>query len=244
MKKLLLTSLAVPAMMLGLSTAASAQEVEVSASVDYVSEYVFRGVTLAGDAIQPGLEASFGNFTFGGWLSVPIENGSNFDTELDLYIGYSFDLFENVSTDVGLTVYHYPESGGLFDFGTGGGAASTMEIYGALGFSGPLEPSLTAYYDLTLEAFTLEGSVGYSVPLAEKTSFDIGATVGAVSVKGAGDYQYGSLSGAVSYAVSEATSVYVGANFGFSSEDTFLKLSSFTPKGSSAWFGAGISTGF
>lgn len=242
--KLALLPFAAPLMLLGASPYAFAgDEVEVSVSVDYVSEYVFRGYTLAGDAIQPGIEATFGNFTTGAWFSTPIDDPTNaYVDELDLYAGYSFDVSDAVSADLGVTLYHYPQSGGLFDIGAGD--ASTVEIYGSLGFAGPLEPSVTAYYDLTLKALTLEGGAGYSVPLAEETSLDLGATAGIVSVEGPGDYQYGSVSASVAYAVSDAASVYVGANAGVSSEDTFQNLSNFTPKGSSLWFGAGVSTGF
>lgn len=245
MKKLLLTSLAVPAMMLGLSANASAQEVSYSASVDVVSEYVFRGVTLAGPAIQPGVEASFGNFTAGAWLSAPVDDGAVWDTELDLYAGYSFTVSDDVSFDVGATLYHYPEaSGGLLDIGIGAGDASTLEFYGSVGFGGMFEPSLTAYYDISFEALTLEGSAGYSFPVSDSTSIDLGLTVGSVSVDGPGDYQYGSLSAAYTYALSDAASVYFGANAGVSSDKTFTRLSDYTGKAQSAWVGAGFSTGF
>ena len=72
MKKILLTTAA-----LGLSIATSTTAnagvldgVSVSASTDYVSEYVFRGVSFANTAVQPGIEASVGNFTVGTWASV------------------------------------------------------------------------------------------------------------------------------------------------------------------------------
>ncbi len=244
--KLALLPFAVPLMLLGASTYAFAgEDVEVSVSLDYVSEYVFRGTTLAGDAIQPGIEVAFGNFTTGAWYSTPVDDPTNaYADELDLYASYSFDVSDAVSADLGILLYHYPQSGGLFDIGTGVGDASTVEIYGSLGFAGPLEPSISVYYDLTLKALTLEGGAGYSFPLAEKTSLDLGATAGIVSLEGPGDYQYGSASASLNYAVSEAVSTYVGVNAAVSSEDTFQRLSNFTPKSSSLWFGAGISAGF
>lgn len=244
--KLALLPFAVPIIILGASTNALAgDDVSVSVSLDYALEYVFRGVTLASDVIQPGAEIAFGNFTAGAWLSLPVDDSADaFADELDLYASYSFSLSESVSADVGATLYHYPQSGGLFDIGTDAGDASTLELFGSLGFGGTLEPSLSAFYDLTLEAFTVEAGVSHSIPVGEALSFDMGAAVGAVSVSGSGDYQYGSASGALTYALSDAASAYIGVNAGFSSDDTFLKLSNLTPRGSSAWFGAGISTGF
>ena len=55
MKKLLLGT----ATLLAATTApmaAQAQDVSVSTSIDYVTEYVFRGVSFESEAIQPGVE--------------------------------------------------------------------------------------------------------------------------------------------------------------------------------------------
>jgi len=52
--------------------AAQAEDVSVSTSIDYVSEYVFRGVSFARGAVQPGIEVSKGDFTVGVWTSAAI----------------------------------------------------------------------------------------------------------------------------------------------------------------------------
>jgi len=46
--------------------------ISVSTGVDYVSQYVFRGVSFADDAIQPYAELSYGDFTVGGWFSTGV----------------------------------------------------------------------------------------------------------------------------------------------------------------------------
>jgi len=250
--KLALLPLALPLMVIGSSTYALAgEDVSVSVSTDYVTEYVFRGVSLAGEAFQPGAEISVGNFTAGVWASVAVgEESVFFSDEIDIYAGYSFPLSDTISADVGVTLYHYPQLGGVFDIGAND--AGTVEVYGGVGFDVPFAPSVTAYYDFSLKAFTLEGSAEYSAPIGEKTSFDVGATAGLVTVSGGGDYQYGSLSGAFSYGFNDSTSVYVGVNGGLSSQNTFAdtnfditNLASISaPKKSSVWFGAGISSGF
>ena len=250
--------LALPLLALGYSSHAFAGDdsnISVSVSVDYVSEYVFRGITLAGSAFQPGAEISTsafgGNFTAGVWASVASgEESIAFADEIDFYVDYGFDLNEKISANVGATLYHYPQSGGLFDIGSND--AGTVEVYGGLGFDAPLAPSVTAFYDLNLKAFTLEGGAEHSFPLGEKTSFDVGAAAGLVTVDGAGDYQYGSLSGALSYGFNDNTAVYVGINAGLSSQNTFLdtnfditNLATVSAPGkSSVWFGVGISSGF
>ena len=67
MTKLLSKTLILPIMLMGVSTPAVAGEISGSVSVDYVTEYVFRGVSYAGAAVQPGAELSAGGFTLGVW---------------------------------------------------------------------------------------------------------------------------------------------------------------------------------
>ena len=263
MKKLLLKAallpLTLPLCLLACSTYAFAQDaggedgpaISISLTTDYVSEYVFRGVTLAGSAFQPGAEVSVGNFTAGVWASLASgEESAAFADEIDFYAGYTFPLSDIVSADVGATLYHYPQSGGIFDIGSND--ASTLEFYGGLSFDLPLAPNFTAFYDVNLEAFTVEAGASHSYPLGPKTSFDLSGAVGLVSVNSGTDYQYGSLSASVAYSFTDTTSAYVGVNGGVSSEDTFADInfditnpaSISAPDSSSVWFGIGISSGF
>lgn len=225
-------------------TTAHAGDVSVSTGVDVVTDYVFRGVSLADTAIQPFAEATKGNFTVGAWVSTAIGDTSiAAGDELDLYAAYGFELSDKISASVGVTYYHYPQGGSLFS--TKDGASGTYEASVSVGFDTVLEPSLSAYYDVTLESFTLEGGVGHSVGMSDKTSLDLGATVGLVDGDGF-SYEYAGASAAVSYALSDNTSAYVGGNLALSSEDSldYKKLLTTGGKGSLVWFGAGISAGF
>lgn len=230
---------------------ALAGDISVSTSIDYVSEYVFRGVSFASAAVQPGIEVSKGGFTAGVWTSVAFGEASVVaGDEIDVYAGYSWSLSDVISADVGATIYHFPDvDGSLFDFG----GASTIEGYAGLSFDVPLAPSVYAYYDLDLEAFTVEGGVSHSVPVADKTSLDLGLTAGFVTVDGGGDYQYGSASASVGYGFTDDVSAYVGANFSLSSEDTlnfrrFTDMNgdpfSATTDDNILWFGVGVAAGF
>jgi hypothetical protein len=252
MKKLYLSSLLAPLCLFLTPGSTSAYPLTGSISIDYTSEYVFRGTTLAGSAIQPGAEIGFGNFTTGVWVSTAIgKEGASFGDEVDLYARYAFSL-GSISADVGATVYHYPQSGGLFDFGTGVGDASTFEVYGSLGFEGPLSPGLSAYYDLTLEALTMEASAGYSYEITVRTDINLNGSAGLVTIANGTDYQYGSASADLSWAFSEKSAAYIGLNLGLSSEDTFADiefdprnpLSIGPPSSSSIWFGIGFSSAF
>ena len=240
MKKILLST----TMFLALTATANAEDVSVSTSVDYVSDYVFRGVSLADSAVQSGVEASLGAFTAGAWFSTGVGDTSiTAGDEIDLYASYSFSLSDLVSTDVGITYYHYPQGGSLFE--TDGGGAGTYEIYTSFGFDLPLSPSASAYYDLTLKAFTLEGGVSHSIPTSDKTSFDLGASVGLVDGDGF-SYEYGSASASLGYSLTDDVSVYLGATYALNSDDmlNFEKTLAGNPKDNLLFFGAGISAGF
>ena len=227
------------------ATYAQDAELSVSTGVDFVSQYVFRGVSLADDAVQPYVEASYGNFTVGGWFSTAIgANSVAAGDEFDLYVGYSVPLDSSISLDLGATYYHYPQGGDFFE--TKDGGAGTYEVSAAVGFGDvAFSPTVSAYYDLTLEAFTLEGGIGHSVPLGEAQSLDLGLAVGLVDGDGF-SYEWGTATAAVSHAFTEDVSAYIGANFALNSEDVldFDSALNGDPKGSMFWLGTGISAGF
>lgn len=207
-------------------------DVSVSMSIDYVSEYVFRGVSFEGEAIQPGVEFGFGDLAVGVWASAGLGSDSLADTdEIDFYAGYSFALSDAVSASVGATWYHFPDG------------TDTYEGYVGLGFDAPLAPSLTAYYDVELEALTLEGGIGHSFATGDKSSFDLGLVAGAVAVDGPGDYEWATASAAMSYAFNDVGSVYAGINYTLNSESV-LDFDDPTPDANLFWAGVGIAAGF
>lgn len=220
-------------------------ELSVSTGVDFVSQYVFRGVSFGDDSVQPYVEASYGDFTVGGWFSTAIGENSIFaGDEFDLYVGYSVPLDSSISLDLGATYYHFPQGGDFFE--TNDGAAGTYEVSASVGFGEvPLAPSVTAYYDFTLEAFTLEGAVGHSFEIGGAQSLDLGLTVGLVDADG-GSYEWGQASAAVSHAFTDDVAAYIGANYALNSEDVldFDSIINGDPKGSMFWLGTGISAGF
>lgn len=243
------------------STTAFAQDdaVGVSVGVDYVSEYVFRGASLGSDSIQPYVEASYGNFTAGAWVSTGIGGDSDVpvggfrNDEIDLYAGYSVPLEGAFSLDLGVTYYHYPQNGSLF--GTRDGSSGSYEVSAAVGFDEfILAPSIAAYYDFTLENFTLEAALGDSVGLGEKGGVDYGLTAGLVEGDNGFSYQWATASLGYSFAVSDEVSVFAAGNYSINSEDDTLDLDTFGDMAGDQvllatdddllWFSAGISTSF
>lgn len=115
-----------------LSTQASAVD-GLSANVAATSNYLWRGVSQTDDAtaISGGIDyANKSGFYAGTWAS-NIDFGDDASAELDFYLGFSGQLSEDVSYDVGYIYYAYPDSAQTdssneYDFG---------EIYGSLAYS-------------------------------------------------------------------------------------------------------------
>lgn len=192
-----------------------------SSSIASVSEYVFRGTSLGGSSLQPSTEISTDmGITVGAWYSAGLGSDSSVQAdEIDLYINYAVPLDAPISIDVGGTYYYYPQEGSLFS--TEGGAAGSYEVYGSVGFDDVvLSPSATAYYDLTLESLTLEGSIAHSLPLPRAGwTADLGLTGGHVDFDSGFDYQWATATVALNKAVTDNISFYVSGNFTLNSEE-------------------------
>ncbi len=104
-----------------------------SANVAFTTEYRFRGVDLSGGdfAVQGGFDVSHSSgFYVGTWASNLDEQTVGFgSTELDVYGGWSGDIADGVTADVGAIGYLYP------DAPTAAGPTDYVEFYGSLGVS-------------------------------------------------------------------------------------------------------------
>ncbi|WP_298915068.1 TorF family putative porin [uncultured Algimonas sp.] len=240
--QLLAGTLSAAAALMSVPSDAQADDVGWSVGLDYVTDYVFRGASLGADSIQPYVEISSGGFTGGIWASTGVGEGSQAAAdEIDFYGGYSVPLDGSISLDLGVTYYHYPQSGDLLE--TEDGAAGSYEVSAALGFGDVMfAPSVAAYYDFTLENFTLEGAIGHKTGFDEKNAVDFGLTVGLVDGDGT-SYEWATATAALSHAITEAASVYVGANYTVNSENA-LDFNALNRRDELLWFGTGISTRF
>ena len=209
-----------------LGASAVQAQLSISTAIDFETEYIFRGLQLADESIMPSIDFAYDSFYFGIWSAQPITK--NQDNEIDFYGGVGFDLSEGVSVDFGATLYYYPETPGDNE---------TIEIYGGFSFDVPVAPSVYLYYDFDLDTFTLEGSVGHSVPLNEDASFDLGAHVGWVNPKGGDSAIYYGATADISYAFSENASGSIGVR---ASGNDFAGVT----KDSNFWIGMTFSAGF
>lgn len=229
MKKI---ALILTALLTGASLSANdapASSYSVSVDFPYASKYVFRGIELAEGSFQPSVKLTSGNFYAGIWSSLPTDDG--YEAEVDYYGGYNFTLDGGLTLDVGATIYHYPE------LDVPGADTSTFEGY--VGLNGSIQSvnlGVYAYNDFTLKIFTIQGNLGYSIPVNEKVSMNIAASVGRSSPEAADSYTYYSLGAQFPYAISDNVTFTAGANW--ASHDI-----SGVDKGH-VWFNAGLSASF
>ena len=156
------------------SVSVKAQDSKSSYSVTsdfaYTSKYVFRGVQQSADAFQPSVEISAENAYIGLWTSQPITR--HYNNEVDVYGGYKYKFNEQLSFEGVGTYYWYPEahkSLGQTKNTYEAGLGATYTIYG-------VSTTVYYYYDFRLHTNTLQGSVGYSLPLKQiGASLDLSA---------------------------------------------------------------------
>lgn len=207
MKKTVLI-LAACAAALSLRAQSAKSAYSVTLDFPYTTKYVFRGVELARGSIQPSVELGAGNFTAGIWTNQPITD--NTDNEIDFYGGYSTAVGHGLTLDVGGCLYYYPE----LDHSTGANNTTFEPYVGLTGSVGGFSPGLYLYYDLTLETFTAEGQLGYSVPLEPAgASLDFSANLGRVDPKSGSGYTYYSVGVSVPFKLSESGTFTVGVNY-------------------------------
>jgi len=150
---------------------------ELSANVDFVSEYSFRGIAQSNEnpALQGGFDVSHNSGLYAGlWGSnVNFNDGDEAHLELDVYAGYS-GSFKGLSYDVGLIYYLYPGADSSLDYDFVEGALAVGYDFDVLSASASVNYSpeyfgdsgdaiyYAAAVDVPLPAdFTLSAHVGY-----------------------------------------------------------------------------------
>ncbi len=163
-----------------LPVAASA---ELSFNIGAVSLYKSRGIDQDSrstkafrPAIQGGVDYSFDNGIYvGNWNSTG--KFGNADLEMDFYVGYIGKITEDLSFDVGVVRYLYPNAGG----GWNGNDAYVGLSYGPVsakyyqGVSGVIKKNkyLTLGVELPIsDAVSFNASVGWSNPDGPSNSFN------------------------------------------------------------------------
>lgn len=186
----------------------SASSYSVTVDFPFVSKYVFRGVEVSEEAAQPSVEVTAGNAYFGVWSSIPIKDSQKATRELDLYAGYNIALSETIKLDAGATYYYYPEA-------PTGWVDHSLEGYLGVNLTaGGFTPSFYVYRDFDLDVWTLQGSLGYSIPVPDMgTSLDWTATLGLSRPDDSESWTYFSVGLNVPFKVTEKFKITAGANY-------------------------------
>jgi hypothetical protein len=178
----------------------AAAQVTVGADVGLFSDYVWRGITYTNKfVIQPDAYLTFptgpASFTAGGWFNIEpgqydgaddiSESGgeSSFDVaEFDWWGEFNYP-YQKANFTLGATGYYYPNDAGFTS------DANTIEIYGKVGLSVPLNPKLAAWYDVDkIKGAYLEASISHSIqPKDQPFSVTLGALAGFSAGQGIND---------------------------------------------------------
>jgi hypothetical protein len=178
----------------------AAAQVTVGADVGLFSDYVWRGITYTNKfVIQPDAYLTFptgpATFTAGGWFNIEpgqydgaddiSESGgeSSFDVaEFDWWGEFNYP-YQTANFTLGATGYIYPNDAGFTK------DANTVEIYGKVGLSVPLNPKLAVWYDVDkIKGAYFEGSISHSIqPKDQPFSVTLGALAGFSAGQGIND---------------------------------------------------------
>lgn len=145
------------------------------------SRYIWRGFDLLPDnnpALQPSLTYTFGDsgFSINAWGSFALKQRDEYKyfDEIDLTLNYDLEL-EELTISAGLIHYGYYFVDG-FSFKNN----TTQEFYLGLALGGlPLEPRLTAYYDINLgDGLYLEAGLSREFAFSENLALNLDAWLG------------------------------------------------------------------
>lgn len=214
-------------------------KLSATSTLAFESEYIFRGEQLAGSSFQPSLDLAYpvlGGQLYGGvWFSTEIESTLN-NNEIDYYAGYTQQITNAFSVDLGVTFYDYPN---------GTGADDESEVYFGLIGDFALSPALYFYYNADLKQYIAEASLSHSIDLSELlagTSLELGVYGGLVEKKntafGEDDswFYYGATADLV-YQVNDTASLSLGGRLAGNNKSS-------SAKDEFAWFGFSTSFGF
>ncbi len=149
-------------------------QAELSGNVGAASNYIFRGVSLSGDAaaVSGGLDyADDAGFYAGTWMS-SLASGSKANAEVDLYAGFAGDM-GSVSYDVNGLYYYYPGDAADVDYAEATGSVGMGPATASLSYTlwgeaddgafvqGDFYLSLSADLPVDLSGFSPSIWVGY-----------------------------------------------------------------------------------
>ncbi|MXO56336.1 hypothetical protein GRI36_05525 [Altererythrobacter gangjinensis] len=189
-------------------------DLEISGNVAMVSDYRFRGVSFSdGDiALQGGVDVAHSSGFYVGTWGSSISGGTAFgELELDIYGGWSGEVSDGVSFDVGLLYYIYPTGD------VPGIATDYFEPYASISYDlGPVSTTVGVAYAWEQDSLGSQDNLylytDFEMGIAETpltASVHLGYTDGAFATDfGGNSFDWGV---GLSYAVTDSLSL--GVNY-------------------------------
>lgn len=145
---------------------------EIEANIALSSEYVFRGISQSDEdpALSGGFDYGFDNGVYLGTWASNVDFGDDTSTEIDLYVGYAFDLTDSINLDLSAVYFVFPDETDELNYseyiatlGIGNAAFGLVLSPDYLG-SDAAAAVLSADYSFGLtKALSLDLHVGYTV---------------------------------------------------------------------------------
>jgi len=185
---------------------AAAGAAEATAGADFVSAYVWRGITLNdGRAVQPYVDVAADRLSINVWGNYDIEDyGGTLDenefSEIDLSLSYAFSS-EKMDLRIGHMEYLFPN---------GGPGSREVFLSAHISNSEHLSAGIAAYYDYDeIDDYYLSATLAYDVAL----SGDAGMTASATAGYAGDDFSIGPEKGWHEYTLSLNASYPFGDGF-------------------------------
>lgn len=182
----------------------------VTLDTSFFNKYVWRGLVLTdGPVFQPSVTLEWQGLSLNVWGNLDLDNVNNLRgefNEVDYTIGYEHEIIGPLSGSVGFIVYEFPNTA----------FRTTTEFMAGLSLDVPLQPSLTAYFDLReTDGIYLLAEIGHSIELPKfakniTASVDLGAGLGWGSVKNNSFYFGVASEGATDYYFSLGLPIAIG----------------------------------
>ena len=218
------------------ATSLQADELSISSTFAWESEYVFRGLQQAKSNFQPSIDLSYGPLYTGFWSMFPVRSDQSHLKEFNFYTGYQGRMNDWVNLDFGATMYYYPNANIQ---------STQLEPYFGGVFEAPLSPTVYFYHNFRNNDTTLEASIGHGIDLGNQYDLHLGGHFGHVwRSSGTKDYAYAGASADLSYSFTEWARGSVGVRFtanDLSASDPELQGISVT---SNLWWGFSFTAGF
>lgn len=219
-------------MLVAVAAAGAVRAADVSASADFASAYVFRGVTLNnGLVFQPGAKISgfpipeeYGSVAVGTWANYDLSDGDrdlpkNEFSEIDYYVTYTLPV-KVVDLSATYTEYTYPNSGG-----TEADKEIALSAGKAIGETG-LYPSISANYGLggaVEDSWYIQGGLDYTKKLTEAITLSSGVKVAyLISDTGNDGFNDATAKLGLSYALTENWAINGSLNYVAQLDDDVL----------------------